>query len=184
MFGQPHTVAQSTERASMDGLGVAEGSSISGEGGQILSRPQGGVHAMGTETHISAPSRKRTRAHACIRLPLSQPQGHVQILLNMLRGYSAQAALDAPRFCISAGSPETQSNASGEAGDVNSEVYFEEGIADDVVEKLRGKCVGSLSVDGNIDGVRCLSRYGPRCTAGHWIREGAVGSWTSHSARH
>ena len=91
---------------------------------------------------LIAPARSRTRAHACVPRPLSQPQGHVQVLLNMLRGYSAQAALDAPRFCISAGSPETQSNASGEAGDVNSEVYFEEGIADDVVEKLRGTCVG------------------------------------------
>ncbi|KIP12484.1 hypothetical protein PHLGIDRAFT_113571 [Phlebiopsis gigantea 11061_1 CR5-6] len=66
-----------------------------------------------------------------------QPQGHVQVLLNMLRGFTAQAALDAPRFCISAGSPETQSNSTGSAGDINSEVYFEEGIADDVVEKLK-----------------------------------------------
>ena len=56
----------------------------------------------------------------------------------MLRGFTAQAALDAPRFCISAGSPETQSNSTGSAGDINSEVYFEEGIADDVVEKLKG----------------------------------------------
>ncbi|KAF7799241.1 hypothetical protein EIP86_010473 [Pleurotus ostreatoroseus] len=66
-----------------------------------------------------------------------QPQGHVQVLLNMLRGFSAQAALDAPRFCISAGSPETQSTSSGSAGDINSEVYFEEGISDAVVEQLR-----------------------------------------------
>ncbi|KAJ3558526.1 hypothetical protein NM688_g869 [Phlebia brevispora] len=66
-----------------------------------------------------------------------QPQGHVQVLLNMLRGFSAQAALDAPRFCISAGSPETQNSSSGSAGDINSEVYFEEGISDGIVEKLR-----------------------------------------------
>lgn len=57
----------------------------------------------------------------------------------MLRGYTAQAALDAPRFCISAGSPETQSNSTGDAGDINSEVYFEEGIDDAVVDKLIGK---------------------------------------------
>lgn len=57
------------------------------------------------------------------------------MLLNMLRGYTAQAALDAPRFCISAGSPD--SLAGGSAGDINSEVYFEEGIAPAVVEKLR-----------------------------------------------
>ncbi|KAG2369442.1 gamma-glutamyltranspeptidase [Suillus spraguei] len=36
-----------------------------------------------------------------------QPQGHVQVLLNMLRGFTAQAALDAPRFCISAGMPDS-----------------------------------------------------------------------------
>lgn len=57
----------------------------------------------------------------------------------MLRGFSAQAALDAPRFCISAGSPEEQSNSTGDAGDINSEVYFEEGIDVEVVQTLRGK---------------------------------------------
>ena len=75
----------------------------------------------------------------------TQPQGHVQVLLNMLRGFTAQAALDAPRFCISAGSPETQSNSTGTAGDINSEVYFEEGISDIVVEKLRGKCTTRIN---------------------------------------
>ncbi|KZT05882.1 gamma-glutamyltranspeptidase [Laetiporus sulphureus 93-53] len=64
-----------------------------------------------------------------------QPQGHVQVLLNILRGFTAQAALDAPRLCISAGSPD--SLTSGEAGDVNSEVYFEEGITLETVQKLR-----------------------------------------------
>lgn len=53
----------------------------------------------------------------------------------MLRGFTAQASLDAPRFCISAGSPD--SLQSDDAGDVNSEVYFEEGISEEVVEKLR-----------------------------------------------
>jgi len=66
-----------------------------------------------------------------------QPQGHVQVLLNMLRGFTAQQALDAPRFCISAGSPDTQSGQTGDAGDVNSEVYFEEGIPDSVIEELK-----------------------------------------------
>ena len=56
----------------------------------------------------------------------------------MLRGYTPQAALDAPRFCISAGSPETQNQNTGNAGDINSEVYFEEGIPDETVAKLRG----------------------------------------------
>ncbi|KAK7694906.1 hypothetical protein QCA50_002094 [Cerrena zonata] len=66
-----------------------------------------------------------------------QPQGHVQVLLNMLRGFTPQAALDAPRFCISAGSPETQSQQTGQAGDINSEVYIEEGIPDEVLEELK-----------------------------------------------
>ncbi|EIN14105.1 gamma-glutamyltranspeptidase [Punctularia strigosozonata HHB-11173 SS5] len=66
-----------------------------------------------------------------------QPQGHVQVLLNMLRGYGPQAALDAPRFCISAGSPDSEAKQTGMAGDINSEVYFEEGISDETVNKLR-----------------------------------------------
>ncbi|KLO13562.1 hypothetical protein SCHPADRAFT_940231 [Schizopora paradoxa] len=67
-----------------------------------------------------------------------QPQGHVQVLLNMLRGFTAQSALDAPRFCISAGSPDSEvKNSSAKAGDINSEVYFEEGISEETVEELR-----------------------------------------------
>jgi len=56
------------------------------------------------------------------------------VLLNILRGYTVQAALDAPRFCISAGMPD----ASSEAGDPNSPVYLEEGIPLETVAKLRG----------------------------------------------
>ncbi|KAI0331968.1 gamma-glutamyltranspeptidase [Cubamyces sp. BRFM 1775] len=66
-----------------------------------------------------------------------QPQGHVQVLLNLLRGFTVQAALDAPRFCISAGSPETESAQSSQSGDINSEVYFEDGISEEVIKKLR-----------------------------------------------
>lgn len=70
----------------------------------------------------------------------SQPQGHVQVLLNMLRGFGPQAAVDAPRFCISTGTPDAIAiDEEGRAGEKNSEVYFEEGISPDVVEKLRGK---------------------------------------------
>jgi len=57
-----------------------------------------------------------------------QPQGQVQVLLNMLRGFTAQAALDAPRFCITAGL---------DTGHVNSEVYFEDGIPEEIIVKLR-----------------------------------------------
>ena len=73
-----------------------------------------------------------------MRVANRQPQGHVQVLLNILRGFGVQAALDAPRFCISAGSPDTESTQSGQSGDINSEVYFEEGIPDEVIEKLCG----------------------------------------------
>jgi gamma-glutamyltranspeptidase/glutathione hydrolase len=72
-----------------------------------------------------------------------QPQGHVQVLLNILRGMTPQAALDAPRFCISSGLPSADSEdaeKSGKsAGDVNSEVYIEDGISDEILDKLRRK---------------------------------------------
>ncbi|KAF8269311.1 gamma-glutamyltranspeptidase [Lactarius quietus] len=63
-----------------------------------------------------------------------QPQGHVQVLLNMLRGFSPQAAVDAPRFCISRRTPDANE---GQADEINSEVYIEEGISLDTVKKLR-----------------------------------------------
>ncbi|TRM66441.1 nucleophile aminohydrolase [Schizophyllum amplum] len=66
-----------------------------------------------------------------------QPQGHVQVLLNMLRGFTAQGALDAARFCISAGAPDTDAAKECAAGDINSEVYFEEGISLETVQTLR-----------------------------------------------
>lgn len=59
-----------------------------------------------------------------------QPQGHVQVLLNMLAfKYNPQAALDAPRFCIGAGMPD--------AGNVFDTVYLEEGISEEVAQELR-----------------------------------------------
>jgi len=66
-----------------------------------------------------------------------QPQGHVQVLLNILRGFTVQDALDAPRFCISAGMPDSQVKDARSAGDANAEVYFEEGIDPKVIEELR-----------------------------------------------
>ncbi len=60
-----------------------------------------------------------------------QPQGQVQVLLNMLhRGFPPQASLDAPRFCIGAGMP-------GAGGTLDSGVYLEEGIRPEVIEKLK-----------------------------------------------
>ncbi|BGP16256.1 hypothetical protein JCM10213_007699 [Rhodosporidiobolus nylandii] len=62
-----------------------------------------------------------------------QPQGHVQVLLNMLHhNATAQSTLDAPRFCISADVPEDKAQ-----GDIGTKVYLEEGIRPEVVEKLK-----------------------------------------------
>lgn len=66
-----------------------------------------------------------------------QPQGQVQVLLNILRGFGPQAALDAPRFCISSGLPNVDIVNAGRPGDINSEVYFEDGILPETVEQLR-----------------------------------------------
>ena len=49
-----------------------------------------------------------------------------------------QAALDAPRFCISAGLPDADTEDAANAGNIDSEVWMEEGISNEVVEKLRG----------------------------------------------
>ncbi|PRP88575.1 hypothetical protein PROFUN_02986 [Planoprotostelium fungivorum] len=52
-----------------------------------------------------------------------QPQGHVQVIVNMLDfGMDPQAALDAPRLCIMDGI---------------SEIYFEEGITQEVIDRLK-----------------------------------------------
>lgn len=59
-----------------------------------------------------------------------QPQGHVQVLLNILRGFNVQAALDAPRFCIDAEPVAFQ-------GSTTSNVFIEEGISLEVVNELR-----------------------------------------------
>jgi len=67
-----------------------------------------------------------------------QPQGQVQVLLNILRGFDPQAALDAPRFCISSGIPNIDIKNAGRPIYINSEVYFEDGILPDTVEQLRG----------------------------------------------
>ena len=59
-----------------------------------------------------------------------QPQGHVQVLLNMLAfKYNPQAALDAPRICIGAGMPDQ-----GQVMDRT--VYLEEGITEKVAKEL------------------------------------------------
>jgi len=60
-----------------------------------------------------------------------QPQGHVQVLMNMLAfKYNPQAALDAPRVCIGAGMPDQ-----GKVLDMT--VYLEEGISEETCEELK-----------------------------------------------
>lgn len=68
-----------------------------------------------------------------------QPQGHVQVLFNTLRGFTPQASLDAPRFCISSGLPDAGTKGAADAGNVNSEIWFEEGIAPEVIDELKRK---------------------------------------------
>ncbi|KAI6709510.1 gamma-glutamyltranspeptidase [Diplocarpon mali] len=60
-----------------------------------------------------------------------QPQGHVQVLLNqMIFKHNAQKALDSPRICIGAGTPD-DGNASGQI------IYLEDGIEERVAEQLK-----------------------------------------------
>ncbi len=60
-----------------------------------------------------------------------QPQGHVQVLLNMeVFGMNPQQALDAPRICIGAGQASDGEKA------MNT-VYIEEGIDEKVVQVLK-----------------------------------------------
>lgn len=60
-----------------------------------------------------------------------QPQGHVQVLLNMVTfKLTPQAALDAPRVCIGAGMPDS--------GDVyDRTVYLEDGVPKETAEKMK-----------------------------------------------
>jgi len=60
-----------------------------------------------------------------------QPQGHVQVLLNMLAfKLNPQQALDAPRICIGAGMPD-------EGKVLDMTVYLEEGISEEAKDQLR-----------------------------------------------
>ena len=60
-----------------------------------------------------------------------QPQGHVQVLLGQaVAGLNPQQALDAPRVCISAGSPKTN-------GAVDWTVSVEDGMPQKTIDELR-----------------------------------------------
>lgn len=63
-----------------------------------------------------------------------QPQGHVQVLLNMVTfGMNPQVALDAPRVCIGVSLPGKSTDPSKKVDNV---VYLEEGIGEDVGKEL------------------------------------------------
>lgn len=65
-----------------------------------------------------------------------QPQGHVQVLLNMMRfGMNPQAALDAPRVCIGVSLPGKSTDPTKK---VDNTVYLEEGVGENVARELEG----------------------------------------------
>lgn len=72
-----------------------------------------------------------------------QPQGHVQVLLNTMRGFTPQSALDAPRFCISSGLPNAGTKNASKAGNINSEIWIEDGVDQAVIDKLKRKSATS-----------------------------------------
>lgn len=64
-----------------------------------------------------------------------QPQGHVQVVWNMMRfGMNPQTALDAPRICIGVSLPGKSTDPSKK---VDSTVYLEEGISEEVARELK-----------------------------------------------
>lgn len=76
-----------------------------------------------------------------------QPQGHVQVLLNMVTfGHNPQAALDAPRICIGAGTPD-------QGKVMDRTVYVEDGIAESVVKELRSRGHEIEVVKGHMRGL-------------------------------
>lgn len=68
-----------------------------------------------------------------------QPQGHVQLLMNLLvRGMDPQAAIDAPRFCILGGTATGTISVEQWTSEDDEETYLKEkGRGTSVVEELR-----------------------------------------------
>ncbi|KAG8833097.1 hypothetical protein FRC17_000036 [Serendipita sp. 399] len=68
-----------------------------------------------------------------------QPQGHIQVLLNMLRGLNPQDSLDAPRFCISPANTDTR--GPNDTHEDVSIVYVEPGITPETIQDLKGTTI-------------------------------------------
>lgn len=128
--------------------------------------------------------RRDSQSNLCLRS--FQPQGHVQVLLNLLRGFTVQAALDAPRFCISAAIPDAEVKTQSEeeavknqdsAGDINSEVYFEEGISLATIQKLKGSFILVIVMHFLQS---FPSRYGTRRPPCHGIAKSSVRTRSNH----
>ncbi|KAI9338104.1 gamma-glutamyltranspeptidase [Zopfochytrium polystomum] len=77
-----------------------------------------------------------------------QPQGHVQVLLNVHAfGFDPQSALDAPRVCLAPSPGDDKDDTA------NGIVYVEDGIREEVVAGLRAKGHRVVVVKGAARGV-------------------------------
>ncbi|XP_042313920.1 glutathione hydrolase-like YwrD proenzyme [Sceloporus undulatus] len=93
-----------------------------------------------------------------------QPQGHVQVLLNMLEfGMNPQEALDASRFCV-------EYNKKVDAWDVS----LEEGISQDIAEELGA--MGHTVISPVTGHSRSMFGQGQIITKGDWWRQKTLSS--------
>ncbi|KAK3682843.1 nucleophile aminohydrolase [Podospora appendiculata] len=122
--------------------------------GFVLQNRGAGFHLTSTHPNVYAPGKRpyntiipalvthantaRRGLHSVLGVMggAMQPQGHVQVLMNLVVfGMNPQVALDAPRVCVGVSLP-------GKATDpdkrVDEAVYVEEGVEEETVEALRG----------------------------------------------
>ena len=128
------------------------GSGIVPEGCGFVLQNRGAGFALGPDGHPNLYAPRKRPYHTIIPALLTrprdgrllaalgvmggfmQPQGHVQVLLNLLSaGMSPQAALDAPRFCVGPGMPHEGEKEEGTV------VHLEEGFPEEVVQGLNDK---------------------------------------------